>query len=212
MIFLQLKQSIFYILAKAIKKTHIPAIKNSQINKKTFIGSSSLLVNSSISRYSYVGNNCTVISADIGMFCSIANNVIIGGASHPMDWLSTSPVFQDGKNALKKNFSKIEYHPHKQTSIGNDVWIGDNVMVKSGVNISDGAVIGMGSVVTKDVGCYEVWAGCPARCISKRFKDDTVQKIKKSKWWELDDNILLSLTRFDDIDSVLNELDKINDN
>ena len=54
---------------------------------------------------------------------------------------------------------------------------------KSGVTISDGAVIGMGSVVTHDVGPYEIWAGNPARMIRKRFDDETVENLKQIKWW-----------------------------
>lgn len=65
----------------------------------------------------------------------------------------------------------------------NDVWIGSHVLIKSGVTISDGAVIGMGSVVTHDVGPYEIWAGNPARMIRKRFNDGTVENLKQIKWW-----------------------------
>ena len=47
----------------------------------------------------------------------------------------------------------------KETVIGNDVWIGSNCLIKGGIKIGDGAVIGMGSILTKDVGPYEIWAG-----------------------------------------------------
>ena len=57
------------------------------------------------------------------------------------------------------------------------------MLIKSGVTISDGAVIGRGSVVTHDVGPYEIWAGNPARMIRKRFNDGTVENLKQIKWW-----------------------------
>lgn len=41
----------------------------------------------------------------------------------------------------------------------------------------------MGSVVTHDVGPYEIWAGNPARMIRKRFDDGTVGNLKQIKWW-----------------------------
>ncbi len=51
------------------------------------------------------------------------------------------------------------------------------------MTISDGAVIGMGSVVTHDVGPYEIWAGNPARMIRKRFDDEIVENLQQIKWW-----------------------------
>ena len=53
--------------------------------------------------------------------------------------------------------------------IGDDVFIGANVTILSQVNkIGTGAVIGAGSVLTKDVGEYEIWAGNPAKFIKYR--------------------------------------------
>ena len=60
-------------------------------------------------------------------------------------------------------------------------------MIRGGVSISDGAVIGMGSVVTHDVGAYEIWAGNPARLIRKRFDADRIAKLMEIKWWEWED-------------------------
>lgn len=59
-----------------------------------------------------------------------------------------------------------------------------------GITIGDGAVIGAGSIVTKDVGPYEIWAGNPARFIRKRFDDETIEKLLKSQWWNWDDEKL----------------------
>jgi acetyltransferase-like isoleucine patch superfamily enzyme len=53
-------------------------------------------------------------------------------------------------------------------SIGRDCYIGANSIILSNVNISDGAIIGAGSVVTKDIPEYEIWAGVPAKFIKKR--------------------------------------------
>jgi acetyltransferase-like isoleucine patch superfamily enzyme len=53
--------------------------------------------------------------------------------------------------------------------IGDDVFIGAGVTILSKVNkIGTGAVIGAGSVLTKDVGEYEIWAGNPAKFIKHR--------------------------------------------
>ena len=63
-----------------------------------------------------------------------------------------------GKSQLiqkqKNNFNGI--------IIGADVWIGAGVIILDDVTIEDGVVIGAGSVVTKDIPTYEIWAGNPA--------------------------------------------------
>ncbi len=46
------------------------------------------------------------------------------------------------------------------------------------------AVIAAGSVVTKNVGAYEVVGGVPAKVIKKRFDNKTIEKLLESKWWE----------------------------
>lgn len=70
-----------------------------------------------------------------------------------------------------------------QNRIGNDVWIGTDVIIMEGVTIGDGAVIGTGSVLTKDVPCYEVWAGVPAKKIKSRFSDTDNLFLLELQWW-----------------------------
>src|SRR5690606_25759824 len=127
------------------KLMRLSAVKGSAIHPSAKVCSASHVLNSSIDRYSYVGNDCTIIEAEIGSFCSIADNVIIGGASHPVSWVSTSPVFIKGRNVLNFNFSSFEYQATEKTYIGSDVWIGNNALIKSGIHIGHGAVIGMGA-------------------------------------------------------------------
>lgn len=182
--------SLCYLISKLVKKLHIPAIKNSNIDRRAKVCSGSHLVYTSLGKYSYVGNFCTIINTQIGGFCSIADNCIIGGANHPIEWVSTSPVFHEGKNIMKKNFSTHEYTSGKETIIGNDVWIGNNCLIKGGVKIGNGAVIGMGAVLTKDVGDYEIWAGNPAHLIRKRFSDEIINQLLESCWWGWDDEAL----------------------
>lgn len=179
-----------YLFSKLIKKSQLPALKSTKIHKTSKVCSGSHIVNSEVHRYTYIGNFCTIINVEIGSFCSIADNCIIGGASHPIEWVSTSPVFHEGKNILRTNFSSHEYKTSKKTVIDNDVWIGNNCLIKSGVKIENGAVIGMGSVLTKDVGKYEIWAGNPAKLIRKRFPDEKIQCLLDSEWWEWDDHTL----------------------
>ena len=52
--------------------------------------------------------------------------------------------------------------------IKKGAYLGMNTLVVKPVTIGVGAVVGAGSVVTKDIPDYEVWAGNPARFIKKR--------------------------------------------
>lgn len=62
------------------------------------------------------------------------------------------------------HFRKGEVH------IGDDVFIGVNSCICNSVTIGKGAIVGAGSVVTKDIPPYQIWAGNPARYIKDRSK------------------------------------------
>lgn len=62
------------------------------------------------------------------------------------------------------HFRKGEVH------IENDVFIGVIVCICSSVTIGEGAIVGAGSVVTKNIPPYQVWAGNPARYIKDRAR------------------------------------------
>lgn len=184
-----------YYWSKLLLRLRGKSIRGSSIAKSARVNSGSNIVNSQIGKYSYCGYDCWIIDAEIGAFCSISNNVRIGGPSHPVEWVSTSPVFQNGNNMLRKNFSNHSFDPYKHTTIGNDVWIGECVLIKSGVRIGNGSVVGMGSVVTKDIGDYEIWAGNPAKLIRKRFDKDVSDRLEKSQWWNESEDRLLVLAQ-----------------
>lgn len=194
-----------YLFSKLIKKVYLPAIKKSEIDKTSSICSGAHVVESSVDKFSYVGNYCTVINTKIGKFCSIADNCIIGGANHPINWVSTSPVFHQGRNILKRHFSNHEFESSIRTNIGSDVWIGNNCLIKGGITINHGAVIGMGSVLTKDVGPYEIWAGNPARLIKKRFSNEVIEFLIENEWWNLEEPSLYEHAKtFNNIDEYIN--------
>lgn len=167
--------SVFCILQDAI------------VDKKAAICSGVKFYRGKIGKYSYIGNNSFVTDTEIGNFTSISTDCYIGGTKHPINWVSTSPVFHKWKNIMKKNFAMHEFNIFEKTRIGNDVWIGNRVMIKAGVTIGNGSIVGMGSVVTKDIGEYEIWAGNPAKFIRKRFEDEKIKILKESEWWNWDD-------------------------
>lgn len=56
-------------------------------------------------------------------------------------------------------------------SIGPSAFIGGHCIILKGVTIGEGAVVGAGSVVTRDVGHFEIWAGVPAKKIGDVVKN-----------------------------------------
>ncbi len=171
-------------------------LQNAKVDKTAAICGGTRFYRSSLGRYSYIGMNSWVNDTDIGNFSSIAGHCYIGGTSHPLNWVSTSPVFHKWDNILRKHFSKHEFDIFARTTIGNDVWIGSNVMIKAGITIADGAVVGMGAVVTKDIGPYEIWVGNPARCIKKRFDESTIAYLLGLKWWGKNDTEIETMARY----------------
>ncbi|GHX69653.1 CatB-related O-acetyltransferase [Vibrio cholerae] len=199
--------NLIYYLAKIIKKSRLSAIKSSDIHPSSKIESGSNVVNSSMGKHSFCGYNCEITQTSIGSFCSIANGVIIGGGMHPIDWVSTSPVFYQGRDSVAKKFSTHAREEVKQTTIGHDVWIGQNVLIKQGVTIGTGSVIGMGSVVIKDVEPYTIVAGNPARFIRYRFDKEVIEGLLASLWWDIEESKLEQLAQ--DIKSPLTFINKL---
>ena len=90
---------------------------------------------------------------------------------------SDNPYLKDG--AVVTEGTKILTHYLDPNSKGrifrigevlieDDVFIGVNTIICNSVRIGKGAIVGAGSVVTKDIPPYQVWAGNPARFIKER--------------------------------------------
>lgn len=203
--------NITAIWARVLRKVlNPPAVRTSTIDKSSKICSASNIINVEMGKYSYIGNNCTVVNASIGSFCSIADYCSIGLARHPIEWVSTSSVFHEGRNILSKNFSNHRLKEQERILIGNDVWIGSMSLIKEGVQVGNGAVIGMGSVVTKNVDPYTIVAGNPAKPIRKRFDHEVIEKIESTIWWDLKDSDLKEVSKYiNDLDGFFKTIDQI---
>lgn len=167
---------------------HITATTyRSQIHSTAKIRQHARVYGSTVGKYTYISRNTLVQNSEIGAFCSISEDCNIGMPTHPTDFVSSSPVFLQGGNCLKKHFSEHPYQPCARTVIGNDVWIGAQAQIKSGVRIGNGAVIGAGAVVTKDIPAYAIVGGVPAKLIRYRFDEKTVAQLEQWQWWALSD-------------------------
>ena len=90
------------------------------------------------------------------------------------------------KECQKKYPPDAKFPFKGDTVIGNDVWIGYNAAFMPGVKVADGAIIGTNSLVTKNIGPYEIWGGNPAKLIRKRFSDEVIKLLLEIQWWNWD--------------------------
>ena len=118
--------------------------------------------NANISPNIEIGDNSGIgINAKITSSVTIGSNVMMGPnvsiytSNHKFD-RTDIPMIKQGNSETKP------------VSIENDVWIGANVIILPGVTIHEGSIIAAGAVVTKDVECYTIVAGNPAKVIKKR--------------------------------------------
>lgn len=162
-------------------------LKSCRLGRHVNIAERAILREVTVGDYSYMERHGEGIYATIGKFCSIAANVRINALEHPMERVTTHKITYRPNEYFK--FHGVdqgfrERRRQKHVTIGNDVWIGHGAVIMPGVTIGNGAVVGANSVVTRDVGAYEIFAGVPARLVRKRFPDDVVVRLQEMAWWD----------------------------
>lgn len=185
--------------------------KESMLGEYSVLFKNVTLIDSNIGAFSYVQSGTTILCADIGKFCSIANGVNIDLIDHPMNMVSTSPVFYEKSQPLPKFLINNSVYTTSipRTKISADVWIGQGAKIRAGVHIGVGSVIGAGSIVTKDIPAYSIAVGNPCRPIKQRFSANISERLLSSKWWDFEEEKLKRLAPlFYDPVSFLNELER----
>lgn len=92
----------------------------------------------------------------------IEDNVMMGAGvhfyvnNHKFDRIDV-PIIEQG------------YYPSQTVVIKEGAWIGANSIILPGVTIGKNSVIGAGSIVTKDIPPFTVYAGNPAKFIKNIF-------------------------------------------
>lgn len=120
-------------------------------------------INIVIGDYSSLNYNCRISNdTEIGSDVMMGPDVLILSGSHNFQSIDI-PMREQGAPS------------RRPVKIGNDVWIGARSIILPGVEIGSHSIIGAGSVVTKSIPSFSVYAGNPARLIRSRnaeIKDD----------------------------------------
>jgi chloramphenicol O-acetyltransferase type B len=160
------------------------SIHRSHLSKYVSIYSDSQVSEVSIDRFSYIARNSRLSMVKIGSFCSLGPETLAGTGNHPVDHLSTSPVFYSTMKQCGGTFALKDCIEERQTiEIGHDTWLGARVFIRDGVKIGNGAIVAAGSVVVKDVPDYAIVGGVPARIIRFRYPPDVIEKLLEIQWW-----------------------------
>lgn len=116
-----------------------------------------------------IGSNCVFGQ---GVFITGGGGVRIGnwvGLGPDVKIWSVNHRFQDiGTPWLLQGYEK------KEVVIEDDVWLGANSFVMPGVTIHHGAIISAGTVVTRSVQPYAIFAGNPGRVIGWRKTPENI--------------------------------------
>ncbi len=146
--------------------------------------------------YSY--SHSAFLADRIGRYCSIAKDVAVMGQSHPVDWVTSSPITYKfshrRRSAVTSTASPFSFDENaRPVTIGHDVWIGQNVLIKGGVTIGTGAIVAGGSVIVKDVAPYSIVGGNPAKLIRNRLAPTLAKALLALEWWRFDFDCLAHL-------------------
>lgn len=98
----------------------------------------------------------------------IRSQTLIGGGCDIYDNDFHELLSQDRQRAT----GNVEAAP---VQIGPRAFVGGHTIILKGVTIGEGAVVGAGSLVTRSVPAYQLWAGRPARFIKELPRPDSEQ-------------------------------------
>lgn len=124
-----------------------------------------------IGKYSIIESN-----VKIGDNVMIANRVsLIGRYDHHYQQLGVPMRLSSSVRDKDYNWKGL----NQLITIEDDVWIGLGAIVLSGIKIGTGSIIAAGSIVTKDVEPYSIYAGNPAKKMGNRF--DSIEDLEEHK-------------------------------
>jgi acetyltransferase-like isoleucine patch superfamily enzyme len=115
-----------------------------------------------IQKNAHIGRNCKISSHTfICEGVAVEDNVFVG---HNVTFINDpypKATGFDGSLQTEEDWTVVP------TKVETGASLGSGSTILCGVTIGEGALIGAGSVVTKDIPPYEIWAGNPARFLRK---------------------------------------------
>jgi maltose O-acetyltransferase len=134
------------------------------------------IMGSKIGKFVYIFSNFHIRSPKnlkIGKGCSIGPNVLLDARKGIILGENVTLAYDSIIWTLNHDYNDVNFKVKGgQVKIGNFAWICSRSIILPGVEIGEGAVIASGSVVTKNVGPYEIWGGIPAKQIGIREKKE----------------------------------------
>jgi phosphonate metabolism protein (transferase hexapeptide repeat family) len=164
-------------------------VANSTFGPYCEVGHGSLVLNSDFGAYAYCDRLADIANTSVGAFSNIAAMTRIGPTDHPYrnaaqhHFLYRSSSYWDDAPDDAAFFAA---RAARRTTLGADCWIGHGAIVKPGVTVDIGAIVASGAVVTRDVGPFQIVAGCPATPLRARFPQPVIDRLLALAWWNWD--------------------------
>lgn len=132
-------------------------------------------------------------SLRIGAWCAIATDQLF--ATEDMNHQTRFPsVFNFANNYrfphLVPQMELPHYTGDKESRarngivIGSDVWVGRGCCFLAGAEVGHGVALGTGSLVSRELEPYGVYAGRPARLLRFRCSPTQRAELLRGRWWE----------------------------
>ena len=164
---INLIKKCYYLYLRHIKWRKYKIGKNLHVGRGVYLwakNSISIGDNFYIGRYSFIESD-----AIIGDNVIIANFVsLIGKYDHHHQQIGVPTRLASQIRDKDYDWKGLNH----KIIIEDDVWLGVGSIILSGVTIGTGSIVAAGSVVTKDIESYSIYAGNPAKRISDRFDSE----------------------------------------
>lgn len=155
------------------------AAHNMDIKGKVYVGARCTLRGNLVLRTHKGGRITLHDDVTIADYCLFQINALaeIGEGSY----IGPYTVVRDTNHMFQGTDIHWRLTPHitEPIVVGKNCFIGAGTYLMPGVTIGDGALVAPRSVVTRDVGPLEVWAGSPARMVAHRTDMDKQAKLKR---------------------------------